>query len=125
MGARRWSGALVAAAVATGTAGAVVLPAGPVSADQISDAPAQAGPLQAQIQATGQQINALSQQYDQASYQLQQVNGQIAVTQSQIAQTHKLVTSDQARLRRQAVQQYVSAGTSSSVTDMFTADNNA
>ncbi|HEX4220240.1 MAG TPA: hypothetical protein VHZ02_17835, partial [Acidimicrobiales bacterium] len=115
---------MLALAIVTGITGVVSLAPRPAGADQLSDAQAQAASIQAQIQATGQQINSLSQQYDEATYKLQQINGQISQTQDQIAQAQAQVNKDQALLTAQAVKAYVNAGTTSTVTDMFSSDQN-
>ncbi len=121
---RKWGRAMLALAIVTGITSVVSLAPRPAGADQLSDAQAQAASIQAEIQATGQQINSLSQQYDQATYHLQQINTQIGQTQAQITKTQDQVNQDQARLTAQAVRSYVNAGTTSTVTEMFSSDQN-
>jgi cell wall-associated NlpC family hydrolase len=118
-------GALLALAVTTGITSLVVVPTRPASADQISDAKAQASALTAKIAAEQQQIAALTSQYDAASYKISQLNSQIAQSQAQVAKDQAEVAKDQGQLRNQAVADYMSNGTSSQLTQMFTGDNNA
>src|SRR5665647_2641847 len=118
-------GALLALAVTTGITSLVVVPTRPASADQISDAKAQASALTAKIAAEQQQIDSLTSQYDIASYKVSQLNIQIAQSQAQLAKDQAEVTKDQGQLRNQAVADYMSNGTSNQLTQMFTGDNNA
>src|ERR1035437_1190315 len=118
-------GALLALAVTTGITSLVVVPTRPASADQISDAKAQASALTAKIAAEQQQIAALTSQCDAASYKVSQLNIQIAQSQAQLAKDQAEVTKDQGQLRNQAVADYMSNGTNSQLTQMFTGDNNA
>src|ERR1035437_10156945 len=118
-------GALLALAVTTGITSLVVVPTRPASADQISDAKAQASALTAKIAAEQQQIAALTSQYDAASYKISQLNSQIAQSQAEVAKDQAEVAKDQGQLRNQAVADYMSNGTSSQLTQMFTGDNNA
>ena len=118
-------GALLALAVTTGITSLVVVPTRPASADQISDAKAQASALTAKIAAEQQQIDSLTSQYDIASYKVSQLNSQIAQSQAQLAKDQAEVTKDQGQLRHQAVADYMSNGTSNQLTQMFTGDNNA
>ena len=118
-------GALLALAATTGITSLVVVPTRPASADQISDAKAQASALTAKIAAEQQQIAALTSQYDAASYKISQLNSQIAQSQAEVAKDQAEVAKDQGQLRNQAVADYMSNGTSSQLTQMFTGDNNA
>jgi peptidoglycan DL-endopeptidase CwlO len=115
---------MLALAIVTGITSVVSLAPRPAGADELSDAQAKAASIQQQIQATGQQINSLSEQYDEATYKLQQINDQITQTQAQITKTQNQVNRDQALLTAQAVKSYVNAGTTSTVTDMFSSDQN-
>ena len=118
-------GALLALAVTTGITSLVVVPTRPASADQISDAKAQASALTAKIAAENQQMNALADQHDAATYKVSQLNTQIAQSQAQLAKDQAVVDKNQAELRHQAVADYMSNGTSSQITQMFTGDSNA
>ena len=118
-------GALLALAVTTGITSLVVVPTRPASADQISDAKAQASALTAKIAAEQQQIAALTSQYDAASYKISQLNSQIAQSQAEVAKDQAEVNKDQGQLRNQAVADYMSNGTTSQITQLFTGDNNA
>jgi cell wall-associated NlpC family hydrolase len=118
-------GALLALAVTTGITSLAVVPSRLASADQISDAQAQASALTAKIAAEQQQIQALTSQYDAASYKVSQLNTQIAASQAQLAKDQAEVNKDQSQLKNQALADYVSNGTSNQFTQMFTGDNNA
>ena len=95
------------------------------SADQISDAQAQASALTAKIAAEQQQIQSLTSQYDNASYKVSQLNAQIAQSQAQLAKDQAEVDKDQSELKTHTVADYMSNGTSNQFTQMFTGDNNA
>ena len=97
----------------------------PASADQISDAKAQAAAIGAKIQAIDAQRQQLTGQVTQADYQLSQLNDQIAAGQAQIAKDQAEVNKDQSQLRTQAISDYVSNGTSNQVTQMFTSNVNS
>jgi cell wall-associated NlpC family hydrolase len=118
-------GALLALAVTTGITSLVVVPPRLASADQISDAQAQASALTAKIAAEQQQIQSLTSQYDTASYKVTQLNGQIAESQAQLAKDQAEVNKDQDQLKSHAVADYMSNGTSNQFTQMFTGDSNA
>ena len=118
-------GALLALAVTTGITSLVVVPPRLASADQISDAQAQASALTAKIAAEQQQIQSLTSQYDIASYKVTQLNAQIAQSQAQLAKDQAQVDKDQSELKTHAVADYMSNGTSNQFTQMFTGDNNA
>ncbi|MGO9027082.1 MAG: C40 family peptidase [Acidimicrobiales bacterium] len=95
----------------------------PASADQLSDAKAQAAALGAQLNAEQAQIAALNGQYEAASYHLSQVDAQITATESQLAADQAVVSKDEAQLRTQAVADYMSDGTTSQLTQMFSGNN--
>ena len=118
-------GALLALAVTTGITSLVVVPPRLASADQISDAQAQASALTAKIAAEQQQIQSLTSQYDTASYKVTQLNAQIAQSQAELAKDQAAVNKDQSELKTHAVADYMSNGTSNQFTQMFTGDNNA
>ena len=104
-------------AVTIGIASAVIASPRSASADQISDAKAQAAAITAKIQATEAQISALTGQVQAADYQLSQLSGQIAANQAEVAK-------DQAQLRSQAISDYTSSGTTNQVTQMFSSSPN-
>ncbi|MGH9097150.1 MAG: NlpC/P60 family protein [Acidimicrobiales bacterium] len=116
---------MLALAVTTGITSLVVVPPRLASADQISDAQAQASALTAKIAAEQQQIQSLTSQYDVASYKVSQLNTQIAQSQAQLAKDQAEVDKDQSELKTHAVADYMSNGTSNQFTQMFTGDNNA
>jgi cell wall-associated NlpC family hydrolase len=111
--------------VLTMTAGALAsLPPASAAADAVADAKAQAGAVMQKIQATDAQLQSLTDQYTAADYKLSQVNSAIAQTQAQLVANRREVTKDRSKLQKQAIQQYVSSGTSSNSTDMFTSNVN-
>src|SRR5664279_708635 len=121
---RRRVVALLAMASTFGAAATVICTSVPASADQISDAKAQAAAITAKIQSIDAQRQALTGQVTAADYQLAQLKSQIAVSQSQMAKDQATVAKDQAQLRGQAISDYTSSGTSSQVTQMFTSNVN-
>ena len=98
----------------------VVASSTPASADQISDAQAQAAAISAKINATEGQIQALTGQVNQADYKLSQLQGQIAANQAQVAKDRSQVAKDQGQLQVQAISDYTNSGTSSTATQLFT-----
>ncbi len=112
---------LVASLGAATFATAVSLPA---SADQISDAKAQAAAIDAKIQSIDAQRQQLTGQVTQADYQLSQLKAQIAAGQAQMAKDQAEVNKDQSQLRGEAISDYVSSGTSNQVTQIFTSNAN-
>jgi peptidoglycan DL-endopeptidase CwlO len=118
-------GALLTLALTTVITSLAVVPPRLASADQISDAKAQASALTTKIAAEQQQIDSLTSQYDTASYKVTQLNSQIAQSQTQLAKDQAEVAKDQGHLKNQAVADYMSNGTSNQFTQMFTGDNNA
>jgi cell wall-associated NlpC family hydrolase len=96
----------------------------PASADQISDAKAQAAAINAKISAINAQRQQLTGQVTQADYQLSQLKDQIAAGQAQIVKDQADVNKDQSQLRTQAISDYVASGTSNQVTQMFSSNVN-
>ena len=97
----------------------------PASADQISDAKAQAAAITAKIQATEAQIAALTGQVKSADYQLSQLNSQIAANQ---AEMHQGPGRGGRRTRASSAPRpsadYTSSGTTNQVTQMFSSNPN-
>jgi cell wall-associated NlpC family hydrolase len=120
----RRAGAVLALAVTTGLAALVMAPVQPSSADQLADAQAQAAALSAKLNAEQGQIQSLTGQYDQANYQLSQVNASISATQAQLAKDQQVVNKDESDLKVQAINDYISDGTTSQLTQMFSGDSN-
>ncbi|MGA2835021.1 MAG: NlpC/P60 family protein [Acidimicrobiales bacterium] len=98
--------------------------AAPASADQISDAKAQAAAITAKLNAAQAQIAALSGQVNEADYKLAQLQGQIASSQAQMAKDQRTVASDVSQLQVQAIADYTSSGTSNTATQLFTSNVN-
>ena len=112
-------------AIVTGITSVVSGSARPAGADQISSAKAQAAQVNAQIQAANAHIDQLSQQYDAATYHLQQVNAQIAAGKQQLAKDQQQVAQDHTKLRKQAVNAYMTAGTSTPLSQYFSTNGSA
>ena len=102
----------------------VVASSTPASADQISDAQAQAAAVTAKLNAAEGQIQALAGQVNEADYKLSQLQGQIAANQAQVAKDRDQVAKDQGQLRVQAISDYTNSGTSNTATQIFTSNVN-
>ena len=116
--------AMLVLGAAIGIPTAAISSAHSASADQISDAKAQAAAITTKIQATEAQIATLSGQVQSADYQLSQLNSQIAANQAQVAKDQAEVATDQGQLRTQAISDYTSSGTTNQVTQMFSSSPN-
>jgi cell wall-associated NlpC family hydrolase len=114
--------AVLALASAIGAASAVISTTRPASADQISDAKAEAAAITAKLQAIQGQEQSLSGQVQSADYRLSQLQGQIAANQAEVAKDQAEVAKDQGQLRVQAISDYTSSGTTNQVTQMFSSD---
>jgi cell wall-associated NlpC family hydrolase len=122
--ARRRVISMVALAATLGLTSTVISSSRPASADQISDARAQAAAITAKIQATEAQIQTLTGQVTAADYRLSQLNAQIAANQIQVAKDQVEVTKDTGQLRTEAISDYTSSGTTNQVTQMFSSNLN-
>ncbi len=110
----------MATAVAlVGAVSGAVSTSGPAAADGLSRARAEAAQLAAQIQAQGQHLAALSEQYDQDQIRVGQLDTQVAETLARIAGTRSQVAAAQDQLRQQAVQDYVTGGSTSGLEQLF------
>lgn len=107
-------------AVAAVCASTVLPLSRPASADQLSDAKAQAAAIEAKLNATTSQIGALGQQYDAAKYHQEQLQSQISETQATIAKTQAQVSRDKSHLRKAAIHSYMSNGTAANSNPLFT-----
>ena len=116
--------ATLAVASVLGATSLVVASSTPASADQISDAQAQAAAISAKLNATEAQIQALAGQVNEADYKLSQLQGQIAANQAQVAKDRDQVAKDQGQLRVQAISDYTNSGTSNTATQIFTSNVN-
>ncbi len=116
---------LLAVGILVGLGSLAVPSIHPAGADQLGDAKAKAAAIAAQIQATDQRLQTLTDQYSAADYHLSQLNAQITQTQRQVTQAKAAVAKNQKQLQKQAIGDYTSSGTHSSVADLFTADRNA
>ncbi len=102
----------------------VVASSTPASADQISDAQAQASAVTAKLNAAEAQIQTLAGQVNEADYKLSQLQGQIAANQAQVAKDRDQVAKDQGQLQVQAISDYTNSGTSNTATQIFTSNVN-
>ena len=107
-------------AVAAVCASTVLPLSRPAAADQLSDAKAQAASIEAKLSATSAQIGALGQQYDAAKYHQEQLQAQIAQTRDAIAKAQAKVAGDKVRLRKAAINSYMSNGTAANSNPLFT-----
>jgi peptidoglycan DL-endopeptidase CwlO len=107
-------GAVVTVLVSVSTLGT-----GPASADSVSSARAEAAQIAAQLQADQQRLDVASQQYDAAEQQATQIGDQISQTKASIATAQSQVSSDQATLRLQAINQYMNGSDGSGLTSFF------
>ncbi|MGH8988697.1 MAG: hypothetical protein ACRDXC_08890, partial [Acidimicrobiales bacterium] len=102
--------AVAAPAVSATTAGAT----GPLSSEQ-----AKAAGIETQIQQTGQQIDALDQRYEAALEKKASLDARIGSTQAQIDRSLAGVAKDKVVLHREAIEAYVSGGTSEEADALF------
>jgi len=116
--------ATLAVASALGVTSMVVASSTPASADQISDAQAQASAVTAKLNAAEAQIQTLAGQVNEADYKLSQLQGQIAANQAQVAKDRDQVAKDQGQLQVQAISDYTNSGTSNTATQIFTSNVN-
>ena len=94
-------------------------------ADQLTVAKAQAAAITAQIQATDARLQTLTDQYSAADYRLSLLTGQISQTQTELARDQAVVTKNRSQLRKQAILDYTSSGTTSQTVDLFTTDRSS
>jgi len=116
---------LLPLAIVTAGTWVLVAPTASSGADQLASAKAQAAQIEAQIQSEGQHIDALSQQYDAANYELQEVDGRITTAQAQLTRDQAQVTQDELQLRQQAVRDYMINGTSDTMSQLFSGNQDA
>ncbi len=116
--------ATIALASVLGASAFALSSATPASADQISDARAQASAITAKLNAAQAQIQSLTGQVTAADYKLSQLQGQIDNTKAQIGKAQSAVAKDQRQLRHQAIADYTNSGTSNTATQLFTSNVN-
>ena len=114
----------VALASAIGIACAAISTSLPASADQISDAKAQAAAITAKLQGIQGQEQQLSGQVEAADYRLSKLQAQIAANKAEVTKDQGEVNKDQGQLRVQAISDYTSSGTTNQVTQMFSSSPN-
>jgi len=115
----------VAVAVVSLLAGFTFTSATAAAADQLSSARARATQIAAQIQAQGERLAVLSEQYDQDEVRVEQLDQQLSQTRSQIVQTRADVGAAQAQLRRQAIADYISGGSTAGLDQLFAPENDS
>ncbi len=91
----------------------------PASAESLGTARAQASQISAQLARDAQIAGIDNERYDQAELHYQQVSGQLAAARSSLARARAQVDADQAQLRAQAVNAYVTGGESTGLTTLF------
>jgi len=89
------------------TTATVVVPRGPVAADQVSDLKTQANQIAKYLVLEQLQIGTYQQQYDVDGAKLQQVRAEIGSTQHQIEAEVVRVSRDRERLQSEAVSAYI------------------
>jgi cell wall-associated NlpC family hydrolase len=99
--------------------GTVILATRPASGDSVSGARATAASIEAQLTAAQNEMSALSQQYDAAASRLSQINSNIVTTKAAITSDQKQVSHDRSTLSKAAIANYVSDGSASSNTSIF------
>jgi peptidoglycan hydrolase CwlO-like protein len=111
---------LVTAVTAT-----VVVPPGPVAADQVSDLKTQAAQIAKDLVLEQLQIGAFQQQYAVDGAKVQQDEAEIGSTQNEISSDSLRVSRDRKRLQAEAVSAYVNMDEESSGTQVLFAGNQA
>lgn len=91
----------------------------PAAADPLADAKAKASQIAAELEANGMKIDALSQQYAAAQYKIEQLKGQIASTKAEIAKDRDLVTQNQRKVRKAAINAYINDGATAASNPLF------
>jgi cell wall-associated NlpC family hydrolase len=87
--------------------------------DPLSNARAQAAQIAAQLQADATRVDQITQQYEADQARVQQLDAQIQKTRDAIASDQAQVSSDQVRLRRQAIAAYISSGDDGALSSIF------
>jgi peptidoglycan DL-endopeptidase CwlO len=88
-------------------------------ADSISSDKAYAAELVAEIQAENNKISQLNEAYDQAEIKLQQIDTLIGANKASVTRADAAVSADEAGLRTEAVDEYMSGGSSSGIAQLF------
>ena len=98
---------MVSLSLVTAITATVIVPRGPVAADQVSDLKAQATQIAHDLVLEQLQIGSYQQQYQVDTARLQQDEAEIGSTENQIAADVALVSDDRHRLQSEAVSAYV------------------
>jgi Transglycosylase-like domain len=91
----------------TTTTATVVVPVGPVAADQVSDLQAQATQLSQDLVLDQLQIGTYQQQYDVDTVKVQRDEGEIGSSENQIQADMSRVSRDRKRLESEALSAYI------------------
>lgn len=112
----------LACALIAGASCSVTLlsPSAPAGANQISSLQAQAAQISSEMLLEQLQIAGYQQQYTAAVVQSQQDEQRVMQAQAHIQRDQDRIDQDTRELKRAAVQAYVSGGTASGVTPLFT-----
>ena len=94
-------------------------PSRPAAADPLADAKAKASQIASELASTGMKIDALGQQYSAAQYKIEQLKGQISSTKAEIAKDRDLVTQNQRKVRKAAINAYINDGATAASNPLF------
>jgi peptidoglycan hydrolase CwlO-like protein len=101
---------MVGLTLVTTTTATVVVPPGPVAADQVSGLKAQAAQIAQDLVLEQLQIGAYQQQYDVDTAKIQRDEAEIGSSESQIRADVSRVSRDRKRLQDEAVSAYINVG---------------
>jgi hypothetical protein len=111
---------MVGLSLVTAITATVVVPPGPVAADQVSNLKAQASQITQDLVLEQLQIGAYQQQYDVDTAKVQRDEAEIGSSQDQIQADSSRVSRDHERLQSEAVSAYVNLGSEvSGAEDLF------
>jgi len=88
-------------------------------ADSIASEKAYAQELAAEIQQENNKISQLNESFDQAEIKLQQIDTLIGSNKASVSRADKTVAADVSGLRTEAVDEYMSGGSSSGIAQLF------
>jgi len=120
----RWAAGPLAAVLTVGLC-VTAAGTGTAGAGQLTTAKAKAAQIEQEIVSTGQQITVLDQQYLAAQAKKATIDQEISTTQAGVAQARRLVSRDQATLRRAAVDAYVTGGSAATQNPLFSGNQSS
>jgi peptidoglycan DL-endopeptidase CwlO len=88
-------------------------------ADSIASEKAYAAELATEIQQENNRISQLNEEYDQAQIKLQQIDALISANKASVNSADKTVSADISSLRTDAVDEYMSGGSTSGIAQLF------